>query len=167
MVARLQHEGDRRVELAQGLLEGRPLRGDDARILLAGPRVGEVARDEQEARAQPVDVVDRQLEHRQLLRPRLVHVQHAQLRVGELHEVVLARPRALRLATQPVVAAVERELEPSVVRSERGREPPAQRLHRLLHLRLRPHRRRRRRLRSDLGGRPRAELDGLEQARLR
>ena len=41
--------------------KGADLRRDDARVLLARPCVGEVARDKQEVRPQPVDVVDGEL----------------------------------------------------------------------------------------------------------
>ena len=96
------------------------------------PRVGQVAGDEEEARAQPVDVRDRELSQSDLLAPRRVVVVHAELRVGELHVLVRPRPPALRLGGEAAKLAARRQVELAVVLRERLREVGGERRRRRL-----------------------------------
>eukprot|EP00966_Prymnesium_polylepis_P253123 5850452-Prymnesium_polylepis.2 len=85
-----------------------------------------VAADEQEARAQRVDLVDGEPQHRELLAPLLVVVQHAHLWVGQLDKVVVIRPRALLPEREPAVLPLDCHQESIVVRRLRRAQPEQQ-----------------------------------------
>ena len=105
MVARLQYELDRRIELRERVAKGCHLSLPQRARFVARLRkaIDQVAAHEEEARPRPqrVDSRDRELQQRELFVPRRVAarvgstVEHAELRICEGNEVVGSRPGTL------------------------------------------------------------------------
>lgn len=71
-------------------------------------------------------MLDGEAEHREFFGPVAIPMQHAELRVGQLDEVILTLPLALCLSIEAVKLTVARQEEPSVKDVERRVKPRAE-----------------------------------------